>query len=361
MDDTENISQTSTDNMEAIKDALSNIDDIPDTIEINDDEEIPDQPLPAAPADAAEELLPADDGKPKRRRKGNDARTRIDRLAREKEMLRQELRYANELLQRQAEQASIEKQAFAQNAEINYENALNTQLTLAKQQLLIAEEEGDSQAKVQLQDKIADVRSQMRALELERKHANVYQDTVAPVVYDPTLNMRDEYYEQAAEPRNDAFEAWVDENQWFNPRSNYYNPKLAAEADEIADDLSAKLTLHKRGDIIGTDAFFETVTRVLNERHGIAPQPETRYMDRQPPNPRPHYSQQRPPVGASGGVGQDNQSMYNANGNPNYARPLYLTKTQAEAAKQMASVMGVSEAQAKKIYALRAQQYDGKR
>lgn len=360
MDDIQNISSpTLNENMESIKEALSNIDAIPDTIEINDDEDIPQTP-PPSPEEGVAELMPEDDGKPKRRRKGNDARTRIDRLAREKEMLRQELRYANELLQQQAKQASIEKQAFAQNAEINYENALNSQLTLAKQQLLIAEEEGDSQAKVQLQDKIADVRSQMRTLELERKHANMSHDMVAPVVYDPTLNVREEYYEHEESSRNDAFDSWVEENQWFNPQSKYYNPRLAAEADEIADDLSAKLTLHKRGDIIGTDDFFKTVTRVLNERHGITSNPDTRTMEKPTQPQRPHYSQQRPPVGASGGMGQDNQSMYNANGNTNYARPLYLTKTQAEVAKQMASVMGVSEAQAKKIYALRAQQNEFK-
>lgn len=333
-------------NINDLRAAVMDLNNLPDPVEVDE------EPKPEEESHAAEPLQEEMDVraevKPKRRRKGNDFGSRINRMSRENNLLKQQLTQANAILREQHAYAQAEKRAALENAEINYQHALNTDLQLAKQVLITAEEEGDISAKVAAQEKIAEIKAKMAAVDIEKRQAYASLQEQAPYIPDPTLNMP---YEEdiAGAELNEAYTDWLDGNEWYDKKSPFYNARLAQEADQIAESLMSQLTLSKQQEYIGTPEFYETVTKVLHKRHGIANEPA--------PQRRPSMSQptSRAPVAPSGNYQSTNQSMYNHSDGRNYSRPLYLTKEQAEMAAKFAPyIKGQDPKTVKKIWAMLA-------
>ncbi len=202
---------------------------------------------------------------------------RVEQLAYEKGLKEQESLYWQQIA---SEERARREQSEAQRVQLeevvkqkdslssqNFDRGLDAQVAHIKANLKRAKEEGDLDAEVDLQEALSDLKGQKYAHEVlryQQAQQPVYQQPVSQE-YVPTENpVNLNQFQESPEERE--FREWQQENPWF-----VNNPRLRAEANQLADVLTNKLAFNNQQHLVGTPEFRDTVTNMLREKYGVGP------------------------------------------------------------------------------------------
>lgn len=195
---------------------------------------------------------PADRKPRKPYRKTRDGR--INTITREKQEAVSEaerLKAENEELKRQKAESD-----FA--AVVNYGDKLKLDQRQLQADLKRAIEEGDT-------DKQAELTTQQAELAAEITRVEGWKKSNKPPVADdgqrqPQQQQQQRPQQQQRQPRfDDNTQAWIDSTDWFNPKSQGYEPEIAQEATAFAQILERRLHRQGKANLIGSDEYFQEI------------------------------------------------------------------------------------------------------
>tara|TARA_R110000765_G_scaffold204691_3_gene309600 strand:- start:2928 stop:3821 length:894 start_codon:yes stop_codon:yes gene_type:complete len=180
-------------------------------IEVTDEPQKEDFPV----AEAEEKAEKQEDFGPKVER-------RIKKLVNE----RRESELESKKLQEQNAQLEARLARLEQGSQQNDEKAFNQRYSQTKAALTKAVEEGDTEAQVNFQEQMADMRAAMRIAEMQKQQKS--QQAVSPTV--------GRAQQQASTPPPPKAMDWWQKNRWFNA-DGYERESAAARAIDVQLDL----------------------------------------------------------------------------------------------------------------------------
>lgn len=213
------------------------------------------------------------------KRRSESFRNKIDQLTLEKNVREAQ---NQELLARVQEQERLlaEKQYQLEQNEQHknayYENSLQTRETSILNELKVAKEEGDVDKEIALSKALAQVaaeqstygfyKSQLKAQPTPSDYN--YDDSSESTFYPvPTVNTN---YE---EPENDVLDSWLEKNQWADPNSSHFSPRLRQEANALSTELDEMLRYNGSSHMIGTPEYFDSLDNLMAEKYAIQDPP----------------------------------------------------------------------------------------
>lgn len=209
----------------------------------------------------------------KAKRKLESFQNRIERLTFENNVREAQNR---ELLARVQEQERLlaeKQQLLEQNEQYKnayYENDLETRGNAILNELKVAKEEGDVEKEVTLSKELAKV-------EAAKSTHNFYKAQLRnqPQPDYSTDAIENKYYPSypqeslQEEPENEAYENWLEKNQWADPNSPTFSPRLRQEIDNIDAEFADLLRFNGQADKIGTPEYFSALDNVMKERYSV--------------------------------------------------------------------------------------------
>lgn len=170
------------------------------------------------------------------------------------------------------QQALLEKNEQYKNA--YYENNLQTRENAILNELKIAKEEGDVDKEIALSKELAKVAADQSTYGLyksqlkNKSNQNSYTDRRD---FYPQTNYGNEFQHQNdyEDPINEAYDSWLERNEWADPESRNYSPRLRDEANQLANELDEMLRYNGDADIIGTPKYFESIDNLMAERYSV--------------------------------------------------------------------------------------------
>lgn len=229
------------------------------------------------PQDEVQEQIA--DQKPKKtsRRKVEYFRDRLDQLTFEnnvKQAQNQDLLARVQEQERLLAEKQYQLEQNEQHKNAYYENNLQTREVSILNELKMAKEEGDVDKEIALSKALAQVaaeqstygfyKSQLKAQPPQSDYDDSSESTFYPV---PTVNNN---YD---EPENDALDSWLEKNQWADPNSSHFSPRLRQEANALSTELDEMLRYNGSSHMIGTPEYFESLDNLMSERYAIQDAP----------------------------------------------------------------------------------------
>lgn len=192
---------------------------------------------------------------PKKRRSGKNQREKaqlyqtVDYLAQELD----QIKFENEQLRAQ--------NAYKDRLTATYaDDSLESKSEQAKQILKQAIEEGDIDRQVQAQDVI----SQLQAERLMVRQAAAQPKAPLPRYERPYVPS-----EMPAAAINEDYQEFLEENPWADTNSPYFDERLTAEADYLADFMISGLKVSGGVNNIGTKEFYDTIKHTIRSKYGL--------------------------------------------------------------------------------------------
>jgi hypothetical protein len=128
-----------------------------------------------------------------------------------------------------------------------------------------AREEGDVDREFQLINELAEVKAKKTTNHLAQHHKyerqeqqlrQMQEEAYVPIETSPAV--------APSPPVNEHFQDWVEENPWFEE-----NPRLRKEAEEIGQDLAARLSFNRKSHEIGTPDFYDSINKLMSDRYKL--------------------------------------------------------------------------------------------
>lgn len=166
------------------------------------------------------------------------------------------------------------------NSNIYFKQGLDNDEQRVSSELKFADETGDIEKKIELQKRLAEIAAQRQTLLLSE---SLSRQQPQPQNYPPVDNYPTQQpiyypnqpvpYNQRQEfandnPVNEHFEDWVENNSWYDKHSANYDPQLANEVDQVAEELNKYLKFNQQGDMIGTPQYYDAVSNIMQDRYG---------------------------------------------------------------------------------------------
>lgn len=255
-------------------------------VEVDLGDETPEGEAAAAPAPK-----PEDDVGQNRRQQPGGARSRINKLTREKHealSTAEQLRLENERLKQENQRVKQSAQVSDQAALIHYEERVKADVEKATRFLAEATAAGDPEKIAQATLAVSKAGSEQRELEVWKANRPApAANAPAPAPTAPAPRQQ-----QAEAPQLDpALQAWISENPWFNPADqNEFDQEMHQEATAYATMLERKYARTGRQAEIGTPAYFAEVNQ-----HMRAEFPDY-FGDEPAPQPQPVPAKRTPPM-----------------------------------------------------------------
>lgn len=215
--------------------------------------------------------------KPKRSHKQVEAfRSRIDQLTFEnnvREAQNQELLAKLQEQERLLSEKHYQLEQNEQHKNAYYENNLVTRENSILSELKVAKEEGDVDKEIALSKELAKVEAEKSTYGLYK--SQLRNQPSAPSVEDTYEAPENKYYptpslpQEHQEPENEVYEDWLEKNQWADPGSSHFSPRLRQEIDQVDAELSDLLRYNGESHLIGTLPYFESLDRIMKERYGV--------------------------------------------------------------------------------------------
>lgn len=204
-------------------------------------------------------------------------RNKIDQLTFERNVkeaqnrdLLAKLQYHEQLLaekQQQLEQNEQHKNAY-------YENTLHTRGEAILNQLKTAKEEGDIEKEVVLSRELAQIEADKSTYNLYKSQQRS-QPSYSESDYDEI--QESPYYSEPVysqpsyeEPENEALDDWLEKNQWADPQSHHFSPRLREEVNILSAELDDILRYNGNANIIGTPQYFKTLDNLMAEKYAVS-------------------------------------------------------------------------------------------
>lgn len=226
----------------------------------------------------SEEAPVEGDVKPRKSKKKIESlKSRIDQLTFEKNVREAQNR---ELLARvQAQEQLLAEKQFQvekneQHKNAYYENGLETRGNSILNELRIAKEEADVEKEVALSKELAKVEAEKSTYNLYKsqlRNQPLPDSSYEPIEnqYYPSSPFPQDSFSAQEEPENEVYEEWLDHNQWADPRSSHFSPRLRQEIDGIDAELSDLLRYNGDSHIIGTPEYFSALDNIMKERYVV--------------------------------------------------------------------------------------------
>lgn len=178
---------------------------------------------------------------------------RLSKAQREKHRIAAELEQAKQ----EIEQLKAYSQTFNHAAQYHHENALKTKLDTARENLRKAIELNDSDAIVNANEELADVKSDMKALESHKANLALQQH------YANSYNAQNNYQTEPDynEYTDERAEKWLRNNAWFDQKSPNFDPDKAEEVRLYAQQLDTLLQEEGRENEAFSNNYFNKIDR----------------------------------------------------------------------------------------------------
>lgn len=215
--------------------------------------------------------------KRKHTRRSESYRNKIDQLTYERNVresqnrdLLAKLQYQDELLaekQRQLDQNEQHKNAY-------YENNLHTRGNSIINELKVAKEEGDIEREIALSKDLAEVEAAKSTYNLYKSQQKQHptENSYTQEYNTGEYNNYNVPYQQPSynEPENEVLDEWLEKNQWADPNSPSYSPRLSKEVTDLSSELDDILRYNGSSHLIGTPEYYHTLDNLMNERYAVA-------------------------------------------------------------------------------------------
>lgn len=218
---------------------------------------------PAIEAESVEEEPEEEEDSRKRGRP--PANYRIQQIQREKYQALDALnrmREENEHLKRLATDLNYKAEESDSAAMLHYDNSINRKLEQAKAKKLQAIENGDIQSQLDADVEIAEATSELQQI----KSWKVKQE-----LREQQKQHQEAYYQQYPQQQqvNPSFDEssaykWLDENPWFVPQSEHYNPELVNAVSDYSEKVENYLYRAGRPDLIMSPEYFQEINNYVN-------------------------------------------------------------------------------------------------
>lgn len=207
------------------------------------------------------------------KRKRNNGNKRISELTRQH---KQSLTMLQDVL---ARNQFLEQKLQEQKKEhlISEENLLKSQKERVKKILADAIEEGDAAKITEAQDLLSEYNAQLQWKKNQLSNPEPMQP-VTPAAY-PS-------HPQPEVQFDDAAWQWLEANPWADEHSaEHFDPYLREEANQYSIKLEKKYRLQGRSSEIGSQEFFDDITRFMRSSYGI--QEDNEDIGHHPASPTP--------------------------------------------------------------------------
>lgn len=180
----------------------------------------------------------------------NRAKERIAELSRRAAEAEQRAAEAERRAQQYEERVAAANVAQFEQAE----TALKSELAFARRELVEAKALGDYEKEAEITAKMAELSATMAQVKMYRE-TNPPREAkqAAPVPSQPVVD-----------PRTAS---WINENSWFNPQSNEYDPEMAVDAQAYARKLEIRLQREGRQNEIGSEEYFSVINDYVREQY----------------------------------------------------------------------------------------------
>lgn len=188
-------------------------------------------------------------------------KTRINQIQREKyralEMARQK-EEENEYLKRQLLEVNSKAEESSNAAMAHYDNNVNLRLENAKKQKAIAIETGDVQSQVNADVELAEATNELQQIRSWKAEQAIQNQQ------DKQRVAQEEYYRQNAPaktfiPDTGYAYQWAEDNDWYVPNSENYNPQLASMVHSYSDQLENYCLQNGLGNKILSPEYFNEI------------------------------------------------------------------------------------------------------
>lgn len=244
--------------------------------------------------------------------------------------LQQKLAEREQLLALKEEQL---KQNELRNQKL-FEANLETEESSVLQKLRQAKQDGDIDLEVKLEQDLARVKANQAAFDvLKIQQQNQVQ---APYEEDttfyPEVTSSYDYSAYRDEPElPESYQNFLDRNPWANPNSNAYDDSLLNEANSIAEDFNKRLKFNNQANLIGTDAYYDAIEKVMHESYALnksnQEQSNNYYQQNYNPSPMTGVSRQ--------GASMADHYAYKNNTNSSMGGALPLTPLEYKIARNL--------------------------
>lgn len=261
----------------------------------------------AALSNKTEEGLTYKQNLDKQRQKNkNPFKERISHLTNSNKALQAQLAEKERIL------ALREKELQSKNSinEKLYNSSLSAQEQGIVHQLRAAKEDGDIDKEIHLQQELARVKSEQATFGL---YKNQYQQQQTAPAYTESVDtdFEDQEYQQSPYAQSHSTQVenipeatlnFLERNPWADQNSSLFDQDLWTEINEAARDLNKRLKFNNQSDLIGTDAYYESLEKYMNAQYGLN---QTSPQDIE----EPAMQQQSRPASKVGGVNRAGASM----------------------------------------------------
>lgn len=217
-----------------------------------------------------------------RKKNSNPFKKRIDQLTYENKLKEQQKYELIQKLQEKERLIAEKEELLSKNEQYKnayYENNLQTREEAIISELKNAKEEGDIDKEVDLQKALAQVKAEQSTYSLYktqeelRKHNEYKEEKYSDSNYEKYLYPQTPQYspeeEYESEDYNEAYAEWLSENPWADHNSRYFSHKLRSEIDAFASELNDRLSFNGQSDLIGTPAYFQTLSNVMKDKYYV--------------------------------------------------------------------------------------------
>jgi hypothetical protein len=185
--------------------------------------------------------------------KKDPLKTKLNQVQREKYQAIDEASKLREELERYKAMADLSTQAATRH----YEDSVLQKLDRAKQLKAQAYESGDVQAQID-----ADVELSMATNEIQNLNTWKTQQEISQNQYQDTAYQQSSY--NAPQPDVNEVRRWADQNTWFDPSTEDYDPRLAEEVHLYSTQLENSLYRAGQGHMIYSREYFDVIDNHVN-------------------------------------------------------------------------------------------------
>jgi len=212
-----------------------------------------------------------------RQRKGVPLSKRINQLTYEKKVLEEQLQQSEWLRQQERVHLENERVAYEQHLALKEQEeiestqaAINQNEQLVLREMRRAKEEQDINSEMKWQAELTSLQKAQAQLEGYKAAKSSSQDDQDYIVEPlPQSYMPIPPQQTAPTITNPYMQEWMDSTPWANPNDPNYSPEVMNEADQVAAHFNTKLKLAGQAHVIGRPEYFQAITDVIEERHGI--------------------------------------------------------------------------------------------
>lgn len=279
---------------------------------------------------------------PKKRKIKDPQKTKMNQILRERYQLENErniIAQENERLRQEMESLKTINSFSTQAAVTNYETSTIDRLQRAKDMKAQAMEAGDIKEQIEADIALNAALAEQERLNVWKENQRLHQQQqqIDYEAYNQQQQSQQYAYNQNQSnpiPNDQIADQWYNENDWFNEKSNNYDPDSKEFAITLADRMDTELFRNGRADAIYSPEYFEYLDMEIDKfKSG-------HYNDRRRPSSQQRNQSMSTPRSI---VSPVSNSGYRTASNVNNRKQVRLTPEQMDMAERMGNIPGVSQ------------------